>query len=101
MDSPYENIFTSILLSLAKKYDSNQELLLDRHMCTLRCPCFSQETWKDDRHGHKLYRIDPYDQYMRIHEEVLNFHKRTKMDNPKYEPLVFTDDPEEGVSSFT
>ena len=72
------NDYTSIIMNLAKKYDRQNEVLLDKHMCTPICPCFSAPKWSLDDKGNKIKRIDAEYKYLALSEQMLNKHHRTR-----------------------
>ena len=88
-------------MKLARKYDRQNEVLLDKHMCTELCPCFSIHKWQKDENGNNIKRIDAESQYLALSEQMLNKHHRTTDFNKTwYTPLTFTADPKTGFLSF-
>ena len=65
------------ILAMATSYDAFSEQLVDKHMCTDTCPCFTREEWLLTEEDVKVRRIDPEFTYSNLNEQILNLHGRT------------------------
>jgi len=88
------------LLIMAVRYDKMGEKLIDQHMCTDICPCYSEETWLETEEGQKIRRIDPEFLYGSLNEQTLNVHNRTMKNKTEYIPMVFSKNEAESFKSF-
>ena len=101
MKDVVENKLLVVMLAMASKYDRFAEKLIDRHMCTDICPCYSAgEEWMKNENDVKIKRIDPEYTYGLISEELLNLHNRTMLNKTAYIPMVFSANQNESFNSF-
>jgi len=84
------NKYTYAMFEMAHQMDDVSQYLLDRYMCTPKCPCRDFEE-----------KPKPSVEYDWLPETTLNLHNRTNINKPGYEPLFWVNETHDiGFSTF-